>query len=185
VAIQAPDRVSGAGTSYPVGAAVPLTLAIVNTGGSKDTLQSVTSPAFSGWGVYSTGSLAQASSSSSSSTSAPSSAVPSASSPSSTGASLGAPAASSLAIPPGESVRLGIVNQTGSDTRSGSDVSAQTVVLTGLRGTKYAPLYPAMAVPISFTFARSGSLTLTVPVQLTAPSSGQTIPTETTVANGD
>jgi hypothetical protein len=181
VAIQAPDRVSGAGTSYPAGAAVPLTLAIVNTGGSKDTLQSVTSPAFSGWGVYSTGTLAQASSSSSSSTSAPSAAP----SPSSPGASLGAPAARSLAIPPGESVRLGIVNQTGSDTRTGSDVSAQTVVLTGLRGNKYAPLYPAMAVPISFTFARSGSLTLTVPVQLTAPSSGQTIPTETTVANGD
>jgi hypothetical protein len=82
-------------------------------------------------------------------------------------------------------VALGIVNQTGSDTRTGSDVSAQTVVLTGLHGTTYAPLYPSMAVPISFSFARSGSVRLTVPVQLTAPSPGQTVPTMATVANGD
>jgi hypothetical protein len=191
VAIQAPDHVMGGGTSYPAGAAVPLTLAIVNTGGSKDTLRSVTSPAFSGWGVYSTTSIVQAAGSSTSSSSPAASsaslspaATPSSSSPSASSPSLGAPSGRSLSVPANESVRLGIVDQTGSDTRTGSDVSAQTVVLTGLHGSQYVPLYPSMVVPITFQFARSGSLTLQVPVQLTAPSSGITIPTLATIANG-
>lgn len=185
VAIQAPDNVTGGGTNYPTGAAVPLTLAIVNSGGRKDTLRSVSSPAFSGWGVYSTGSIVQAASSSSSS-SAPSSVSLSPSAmPSSTSPSLGAPSGRSVSVPAKESVRLGIVNQTGSDTRTGSDVSAQTVVLTGLHGTKYAPLYPSMVVPITFQFARNGTVTLQVPVQLTAPSAGITVPTLATIANGD
>jgi hypothetical protein len=198
VAIQAPDHVMGGGTSYPAGAAVPLTLAIVNTGGSKDTLRSVTSPAFSGWGVYSTTSIVQAAGSSTSSSSPAASssspaassaslspaATPSSSSPSASSPSLGAPSGRSLSVPANESVRLGIVDQTGSDTRTGSDVSAQTVVLTGLHGSQYVPLYPSMVVPITFQFARSGSLTLQVPVQLTAPSSGITIPTLAPIANG-
>jgi copper(I)-binding protein len=190
VAIQAPDRVSGSATNYPAGAAVPLTMAVVNQSGSKDTLRNITSPAFTGWGVYPTGSVvAAASSATSSSPSASSASLPSSSSslapsPSSTSPSLGAPSARSVTIPPGESVRLGIVNQTGSDTRTGADVSAQTVVLTGLHGKTYAPLYPSVTVPVTFTFARNGSVTLKVPVQLTAPSPGVTIPTLATIANG-
>jgi hypothetical protein len=39
-----------------------------------------------------------------------------------------------------------------------------------------------MAVPITFTFARSGSVTLAVPVQLTAPSPGITVPSLATEA---
>jgi copper(I)-binding protein len=183
VAVQAPDHAAGGATNYPAGSAVPLTVAIVNTGGSADTLRNVSSPAFTGWGVYPTSAIVQAASSSSVS-SAPSSASPSSAPPAST-PSVGAPAARTVTIPPGESVRLGIVDQTGSDTRTGSDVSAQTIVLTGLHGKTYAPLYPSTVVPITFTFARNGSATLKVPVQLTAPSPGVTIPTQTTVANGD
>jgi hypothetical protein len=221
VAVQAPDRVTGGGRSYPSGAAVPLTLAIVNSGNSADTLRNITSPAFSGWGVYQTAQIVAAASGAATSSSAPaaassspsvasssssalaapsSSATPSATTPSSstvttptlttspasssTSAALGSPAATSISIPAGESVRLGIVNQTGSDTRTGSDVSAQTVVMTGLHGSNYAPLFPARIVPITFDFAHNGSATLSVPVQLTAPAPGITVPTLETVANG-
>jgi hypothetical protein len=193
VAVQAPDHVTSGATSYPSGAAVPLTLTIVNSGGSADTLRNITSPAFSGWGVYQTAQIVTAASgsTSSSASSTPSSSTattatlsPSAS-PTSASPSIGSPTATSVSLPPQESVQLGIVNQTGSDTRTGADVSAQTVVMTGLHGSKYAPLFPATVVPITFDFAHNGSATLVVPVQLTAPSPGVTVPTLETIANGD
>jgi hypothetical protein len=186
IAIQAPDHVTGGGTNYPAGAAVPLSIALVNSSGKSDTLRNISSPAFSGWGVYPTSAVVQSASSTPSpspSSSAPSSqSLSPAPSASSTSPSLGAPSARSVTVPPGQSVRLGGVNLSGSDTRTGSDVSSQTVVLTGLKGSKYVPLWPAMAVPITFTFARSGSVTLAVPVQLTAPSPGITVPSLATEA---
>jgi hypothetical protein len=199
VAVQAPDRLGGSTASYPSGAAVPLTLVIVNTGARSETLRKVSSPAFSGWGVYATGQLTAAASGSSGTSSStpaaasstptsPSVALPSASlssaPASSTGPSLGGAAATSVTVAANQAVALGVVNQTGSDTRSGADVSAQTIVMTGLHGQQYAPLFPAAVVPITFTFAHSGSKTLQVPVQLTAPASGITVPTLATVPNG-
>jgi hypothetical protein len=180
IALLAPDHVTGGGTHYPAGAAVPLSIAVVNSSGKTDTLRNISSPAFTGWGVYPTSAVVQSASSTPSP--APSSSESLSPAPSSTSPSLGAPSARSVTVPPGQSVRLGGVNLSGSDTRTGSDVSSQTVVLTGLKGTKYVPLWPAMAVPVTFSFARSGSVTLAVPVQLTAPSPGATIPSLATQA---
>lgn len=153
------------GPSYVEGSNARVTLQIVNVGASADTLTSVTSPVASGYTITSidavTGS-GSASSSASSSESASTSSSASASSPSSSGASgSSVPAgASSIAIPPGQSV--------GFDTPD----SDKVLVLTGLK----AKVYPGTSIQMTFTFAKAGALTVTVPVQLNPDAPASTIP---------
>ena len=72
-------------------------------------------------------------------------------------------------IGPQAAISLGL-----GDLTSNGTGSATTLVLTGLK-SKSAPLYPGTAVKITFTFAKAGSKTLVVPVQITKGTSGQTL----------
>lgn len=77
--------------------------------------------------------------------------------------------ATSQVVPPQTSVALGLSN-----LGVGTGQSANTLVMTGLKG---ADLYPGSVVPITFTFANSGSVTLDVPVDLTStPTTGSIAP---------
>jgi copper(I)-binding protein len=165
VAIQPPPN----GPSYHAGDAAALQLAVVNNGPSADTLQSISSPAVSGYQVFATAAEASTaaspsasgtsaagstSASSSPSASASASASTSASASSSASASAISSAASSaptsLQIPPGELLSLSV---TGSNP----------VLLIRLSKAQF----PGTTVPITFTFANSGSITLQVPIQIT------------------
>jgi copper(I)-binding protein len=138
VAIARPDS----SPSYPAGAAAGLMLVVVNTGQQTDTLTSVTTSAAKSVSVFADGdaaaSLLNASASASVSASA------SASRPA-------APASfSPVDIAPGSSVGFGI------------NSSDKVLALTDLT----APLFGGGSVRITFTFAKAGTTTLTVPVQI-------------------
>jgi copper(I)-binding protein len=133
VAVHAPS-----GASYAKGSNAQLALTIVNDGTSPDTLVSVTSPSFAGWGIAAN-----------------------------SDADTSTPTATGLTIQPGTAQRLGVADLGGS-----ADLSDRTVVLTSLE----QQLFPGNTVEITFRFARSGSATLRVPVQLRdAPSEGATL----------
>jgi copper(I)-binding protein len=139
VAIARPDS----SPSYPAGAAAGLMLVVVNTGQQTDTLTSVTTSAATGVSVFAdadaASSLLNASTSPSSSASASAS-------------STAAPAAfSPVDIAAGSSVAFGI------------NPSDKVIALSGLT----APLFGGTSVRITFTFAKAGTTTLTVPVQIT------------------
>jgi copper(I)-binding protein len=138
VAIQPPSS-----PSYAAGASVPVSLAVVNNGATADTLTSVTSPSFSGWGIVSTTAVA-----------------------SSTVSAKGTP----TRIPPGSSLRLGLHNLGGTDPNT-----PQTLVMSGL-AKRSSPLFPGSAVKLTFTFAKAGAKTVTVPVQLTTVPNQATLP---------
>jgi hypothetical protein len=69
----------------------------------------------------------------------------------------------------GAAVSLGLKNLTSNGTGS-----AETLVLHGLANA-VAPLYPGQAVRVTFTFAKAGQTTLTVPVQLSVKPNEQTL----------
>jgi hypothetical protein len=135
--------------SYPAAADVPMSIYLANTGDNADELTNVTSPAFpGGWDVVSTPSLG-------------SSAAPASGGATSSG--------SPQRIAPGDAVGLGL-----QDLSPNGTGSASTLVLKGL-AAKNAPLYPGMAVKITFTFRDAGQTTLTVPVQLPKEPNEQTL----------
>jgi copper(I)-binding protein len=163
------------GPSYQLGDAAQLQLVIVNNGHVADTLQSVSSPAASGYQVFATAAEASAatspnasstpSTSASSTPSTSTSGTPSGSTSASgsasasTSASPSAPASgstappsapTSLAVPAGQSLSLSVN-------------TVDPVLLIKL--TKV--LFPGTTVPITFTFANAGTVTLVVPVQIT------------------
>jgi copper(I)-binding protein len=129
---------------YRKGSSAPVRLVLVNSGASADTLTGITSPAFSGWGVFSTAGAAQA---------AQAAATASAStsiSPSS-GASPAATGARQVRVPANSRVPFGTPEAKGA------------LLLTNLAKSAY----PGSAVPITFTFAKAGAVTVQVPVGLT------------------
>jgi copper(I)-binding protein len=173
LAIQAPAD----SLYYPAGSDAPLTLVLVNTDSSThakpDKLVSISSPAAAGWAAYPT--LAQAQAAMAASTGTPSAPAPAASAtPTTPPASAGeivpgnsaAPGASSAAsqtaisIPPQRRVSWGVPEATGA------------LLLTGLR----EKLYPASTIPITFTFADAGSITVAVPVQLSSSPNSSVLP---------
>jgi copper(I)-binding protein len=136
------------GSSYPASSNVPMSVYIANNGQSADTLTSVTSTAFSGWDVVATPSVQ---------VSAAAGATP-------------APASGSpQQIGPGAALGFGLTDLTATGTGS-----ATTLVMMGLAKTS-APLYPGMAVKITFTFAKAGQTTLTVPIHLSVNPPLQTL----------
>lgn len=194
VAIKAP---TGA-PSYPAGSAVQVQAAIVNTGTGTDQLVGVSATGASGSALYASMTDAAAvltpsasgsptdSSSASSSASSPVSSSASSPAPTATSATAsGSPTASgsasastsaagaalnSLDLPPGELTGLGLTD------------TDKVLVLTGLS----AALFPGTTVAITFRFAGAGSITLQVPVELTAGASTTMIvpplPTASTAA---
>lgn len=145
VSIQAPS-IAGRTTGtkfYASGDDAPMSLTIVNTGHTADTLTSVTSAGFSSWAVVDTTSLGQ---------------------PITAGAT-------SEALEPNESLALGI-----GDLGVGSGSSTSTLVLRGLTAATKS-LYPGTTIDVTFTFAKAGSITLHVPVNLSkSPTTGSIAP---------
>lgn len=165
VAIHSPD-----GPSYQAGDAAELQLVIVNVGHVADTLTNISSPAASGYQVVAAAAEASAvspsASSSPSDTASGSSSASGSTSASGSGSASGSSTAApspptSLQVPPDEALRLSITTDT-------------AVLLVKLSKA----LFPGTTVPITFTFAGAGSVTLTVPVQITLSggSAGLTIP---------
>ena len=132
-------------TSYPAGATVPMSVHIANSGNTPDTLTNVSSPAFQGWDVVPTPAVQVA------------------------GAGAAAATGAPQRIAAGGAVSLGLKDLTPSGTGS-----PETLVLHGLANSA-APLYPGQAVRITFTFAKAGQTTLTVPVQLSEKPNEQTL----------
>ena len=148
VALHAPS-----GSSYPIGASVPLAAYIANNGNTADRLVKVSSPSFpGGWDVVSTPSLLAG----------PSGAP---SSPAASGTTNGSP----QKVPAGSAVGFGLQNLSPSGAGS-----PESLVLLGYQGS--GPLFPGNAVKVTFTFANAGQATLTVPVEIGNAPSGQTIP---------
>lgn len=152
---------------YPKGSSAAMRVVLVNSGNTADTLTSISSPGFAGWGVF--GSAAQAQAAQAAATAGAASVTPAASSstpsaggaPSSSGGASPAPAgAQRLSLPPNARVPFGTPEAKGA------------LLLTNLR----TPAHPGSAVPITFTFARAGAVTVQVPVGLTASPQFSTIP---------
>ncbi len=138
VAIHAPS-----GASYAEGSSAQVSVVVVNNAESSDTLDKVSSPAFSGWGI-----------------------VPTASATSTSVTGAGTP----TSIPPGSSLRLGL-----KDLGTSAAKSSKTLVLSSLAKNS-SPLFPGTSVMITFSFAKAGSTTLAVPVQLGSTPNEATLP---------
>ncbi|MFC3450722.1 hypothetical protein [Amycolatopsis speibonae] len=161
------------GQAYPAGAAVPLTLTIVNQGKQDDELVSVSSEAATGDAkidgakavvaghalvigpsdaVESTKEVAP--------TSAPSSAPASSGAPSSSGTP-----SSSASGAPSSSVAGTVTPSAGPESSAApGEVGKATIVLQGLK----QPVWAGQTIKVTFVFKNSGSITLDLPVS--APS---------------
>lgn len=155
VALRAPNGAQ----SYPAGASVPLKISIANNGNSADSLTSITSPSFTGWGIVASAHVSSVPTSPT--------ATPATSPTASPTAGPSIPPAKPQTIQPGGALRFGFMNLTPSGAQS-----PKTILLKGLRSV----LFPADSIKITFTFAKAGSTTLTVPVQLLESPSRQTVP---------
>jgi hypothetical protein len=147
---------SPSGASYAPGSSVPLIVYIANNGQQADKLVKVESSDFpGGWDVVSTPSL---------------DAGPS-------GAPSSAPSGKTTSgrpqkIPADSAVGFGLQNLSPSGAGS-----PESIVLLGYNGSE--PLHPGMSSTVTFTFANAGSVSLSVPVQLTDSPTGQTLPEQT------
>lgn len=150
LSIEAPSE----GTSYPKGSALRLTGVFVNNGRSTDLLTDISSASVTGWGVYSSitdGDQVVAAAAASAS-GAPTSAAPSTST---------APQASkTVRVPAGSRASYGVPDATGS-----------LLVL----GTK-AKIYPGSTIGLTLTFARAGTVTVQVPVQISTDPTQASVP---------
>lgn len=142
---------------YLAGAAVPLSLVVVNGGRTPDTLDSISSPRFSGSTVAANAAdAAKITTAASGSGSCGGTAAPA------TGAAGGNPsglpqAASAPSFGPHSSTQLGV-------TDSGQDLTASPMIL--LEGLQGGPLYPGDSVQLTFNFHNAGALKVMVPVHL-------------------
>jgi copper(I)-binding protein len=178
VAIKAPPN----GVSYARGDVAELDLVIVNNGTSADTLTGVSSPVASTVRVFNTRTEASAaarptpsSASASSSSAAPSSSSSTSGTASGTGTASVSPSTSAAPKPPTLKVARG---QTLSIGAARSDAILDLVLNRSL--------FPGPSVPITFDFAKAGSVTIRVPVQLTEHSGsvGITVPEPSSGAEG-
>jgi copper(I)-binding protein len=145
-------------SSYPAGASVGLKAYLVNNGKIADSLVKVSSPAFTGgWDVVSTPSLGAGANGATSTT--PTNGRP-------------------QRVPAGGALGFGLQNL--SPDGAGS---SESLVLIGL-AKNFAPLFPGTTVKVTFTFARAGQTTLTVPVQISLTPNQQTLPVGSATAQG-
>jgi hypothetical protein len=148
--------------SYAAGDSVPMSVYIANNGTTADTLTGVTSTAFTGWSVVATSSVPTGSASASAS-------------PSGLGAPPASTSASAPASGPAQQVGAGLAVGLGQTNLDGDGKgSDETLLLTGL-ADKSSPLYPGMTVKVTFTFAKAGQTTLTVPVRIGSTPNTQTL----------
>lgn len=164
VAIKSPDE-----ACYLPGSNAAMTLVIVNSGTTPDTLTGVSSPRFGSAVVAANAAEAttylQSASGSGSCAAAPSGSNTPSAAPQASG-SLPAPAPNP-ALTAGRALQLGL-------TDTGTDTSAlPVIVLEDLQGNA---LYPGESIPVTFNFGAAGEITLTVPVQLSATANQATVP---------
>ena len=201
-----PSRSSGM-QYYVKGDAVPMRISLVNTGKSPDTLTKVSSSEFTGWNIVPTATVPALPPSSSptpgeeppttgsavntttnpstgpaqvttSAATAPSPTVPTSAG---TSASSFSGSGNPVTVAPQRAVALGLDNL-GYPGRSGQPAtSSRTLVLTGLHQDR---LYPGESVLVTFTFAKAGSKTLRVPVQVGNFTSRETVPAPPTPTAG-
>jgi copper(I)-binding protein len=158
---------------YLPGSAAALTMVIVSSGDSNDTLTGVTSPRFSSSIVLPSSDdantyVTKVAGSGSCSPSATASAAPSA--PAQT---LPAAVTTPPTIAAGQSLQINVAD-------TGTDTSANPAVV--LRGLVKGALYPGESIPVTLTFANAGDLTMTVPVSLSLVANNSVIPTGTGTA---
>lgn len=165
VAIMAPK-----GPCVLPGGDAALSFVVVNTGRQPDSLTGVSSPRFaSSTTVASTDELAtfasaDAGSGSCTASSAAASASPSASAPVT-------PQPQPQTVGAGQALPLGVYNA----GTNAPGVPTTPVVL--LRGLKDGPLFPGTTIPITFSFASAGRITLQVPVQVSNTPAMSFVPT--------
>jgi hypothetical protein len=162
LSIEAPSQ----GTSYPKGSALRLTGVFVNNGRSTDLLTNISSASVTGWGAYSsiTGGdqVVAAAAASAAGVSAPTSAA----SPTTSAAPQ---ASQTVRIPAQSRASYGVPDATGS-----------LLVL----GTK-AKIYPGSTISLALTFARAGTLTVQVPVQVSTNPRQASVPAPSGSAEGN
>jgi copper(I)-binding protein len=164
---------------YPPGASAALIVTIVNNGLTADTLTGVSSPAVTRAtidgsatgaknipGGFSVTSFGQSAAPSAPTTTAPPSAPSSASPPSG-----GAPS-SGASVPPGVPNGSGHISPAPpAPTGAAPELPGTiTIELTGIKSLNGAPLRAGLTIPITFTFAHAGQVTL-AQVPIGAPSS--------------
>jgi hypothetical protein len=137
------------GTSYGKGQDALLVGIISNNGTSTDTLTKIASKSAGGFGVFSSDADAKAVA-----------AADQAGAGSSTGQTPSL-AKQSVVIKAGERISFGIPG-----------TSTNAVLLTDLSTT----LYPATSIQVTFTFAKAGSVTMWLPVQLTGTQNNEVVP---------
>jgi copper(I)-binding protein len=153
------------GPSYAAGAAVELSLVIVNTGSSDDNLISITTPAASAVSIF--GNVSDA---------APALSATAGATDSSAASTATASASASSSPPTASAVPFPVAVAAGQRASFGITDADKVLVLSGL----LKQLYPANQIPITFTFQNAGTATLMVPVQLsTRTSSPLVIPSVT------
>ena len=76
-------------------------------------------------------------------------------------------------IAPNHSLQLGVYDA------NGNDPGVPTAPIILLRGLQDGPLFPGESVPVTFTFASAGQLTLQVPVQLSVAPHNSVVPSMT------
>jgi copper(I)-binding protein len=174
-------------TFYAKGSSALVTMALINSGKGSDTLTGISSPAFSSWGVFpklAQAEAAQAAPSSSSAAPSAASSAPTTSAPSGSSSAPGTPA-------PGASTSPSVPAAAPSSSVAAVPTGTKSVtVAAGLRLSWGVPsatgglllmkftksVYPGTTVPITFTFDKAGSTTVSVPVQLTPGANQSTIP---------
>ncbi len=150
VSVEAPTEA----TSYPKGSALRLTGVFVNNGQSTDALTGISSASITGWCAYSSvtdgDQVVAAASASAAGATAPAS-----------GTTSAAPRASqAVPIPAHSRISYGVPDATGS-----------LLVLA----TK-AKIYPGSTISMTLTFARAGTVTVQVPVQITTDPTQASVP---------
>jgi copper(I)-binding protein len=150
---------SGTATFFPTGSDLSVTLVIVNSGSKDDELTSVSSPAVTSWGSYATAADAAAVISAQSASSSPQ--------PGASGSASDQPAptpSTSVKIPAGSRVSWG------TPEAKGALVFSQTT----------QELRPGTTIPVTFTFANAGSVTVAVPIGLSKSAHTSVIPVPST-----
>jgi copper(I)-binding protein len=158
------------GKCYLPGGDAALSLVLVNNSQAADSLTSVSSPRFSSYTVAKTADDLDPASGSGDCGAAASGSAAATSAPATGGSSASAPAAAPQTVAAGKSLHLGLKN---TGTTDPGVPTAPIVVLDGLTG---GPLHPGESVPVTFSFATAGKITLQVPVQLSAAPNNSVIP---------
>jgi periplasmic copper chaperone A len=146
------DAPTGTTPFFHKGSDLTVKLVIVNSGTKPDKLVSITSPAVTSWGSYATTSDAEAVVSAASASPQPS----------------GSATASAPLPTPARKITIGPGQRVG----WGTPESPAALLFSGTK----QELHPGTTVPVTFTFQNAGTITVEVPIALTANANSSVIP---------